>query len=336
MAVAKIVTLEKVVGIDVHISIGTLIMSTFGFPLTAAFFFEVIKTFGRNIRGDMHPSRRWKRALRIAELIFLLATITIACTGFYPIVYLTASPLSGRNVHVICSRLVMLQTALTALLSTIVMTLFTFEIVHNINVTLRERTVLANWTRLRELHDSVASLRRTRLKVCSWLIGSIISMTLTWVFNLWLISSNTARQRYSSYLFVLCCLSYAQSILLVLHTYTAFDVPSRTRLMRALGLRRFLGPDVELPPNPIGEADQSHPQGLDSAAAVAQTVANAAVVITLGHDSTICQEGRNDGGLDPSLNPCSVQDQEELPLPQQPRQRQHLQQPTQQPTSPSH
>eukprot|EP00965_Chrysotila_dentata_P124225 4106409-Pleurochrysis_carterae.AAC.1 len=87
----------------------------------------------------MSPSPWLQRALAIARTLFILALVVVASTGLYAIPYLSASPHSGRRVHVVCNYLMHLQRAIAALLLTIASTSFTIEMLRNINHTLRER-----------------------------------------------------------------------------------------------------------------------------------------------------------------------------------------------------
>eukprot|EP00965_Chrysotila_dentata_P070373 2325410-Pleurochrysis_carterae.AAC.4 len=68
----------------------------------------------------------------------------------------------------------------------------------NINHTLRERIVLANWTRSPELRAGVASLRRTRFKVVAVQLTVIVANAGNFAIQIWLIS-NSARQLYAPY-----------------------------------------------------------------------------------------------------------------------------------------
>mmetsp|Transcript_2972 Transcript_2972/g.5802 ORF Transcript_2972/g.5802 Transcript_2972/m.5802 type:complete len:255 (+) Transcript_2972:2-766(+) len=108
----------------------------------------------------------------------------------------------------------------------------------NINHTLRERIVLARWTRSPELRASVASLRRTRLKVAAVQLTVIIANAGNVAIQTWLIS-NSARQLYASYSFAYEYLAYSQIVLLVLQTYTKFEVPTSWQIVQAAGLSRF-------------------------------------------------------------------------------------------------
>eukprot|EP00965_Chrysotila_dentata_P200975 6180302-Pleurochrysis_carterae.AAC.2 len=234
VAAVKVATpnYERVIGIDPQLSVANLVISTFGLPITNSFFLNLLATFSQGLRSEMSPSPLWQAALGIARILFILAAVLVAITGLYTIPYLSVSPYSGRHVHRVCNYLMHLQRAVAMLFVIIASVAFTVEMLRNINHTLRERVVLAHWTRSPELRADVASLRRTRRKVITVQLAAIVASAGNLAFQVWL----SARPVYSSYSVAYEYLVYMQIILLVLLMYIKLEASTGRQILQAIDL----------------------------------------------------------------------------------------------------
>jgi len=317
---------ERVIGIDLHLTIAFSAMLLFGIPVTFVFLLELFATFSNGIRSEMAPSPRWHLGLRMARLLLVLAIFLVASGSLYGIAHLFISPISGRNAHVTVNMCWMGQCVIGLLFGSVALVAFAVDTVRNINQSVREREVLARWTRSRELRDSVASLRRTRLKIFALLIIVQISTTASGLALLWT-GSSAARQQYNSYYVLVVFVCYVQIILSILHTYTTITVPSRKRTLRALGLSRLVGNNAVSPPGRISCTELAVAQQMDATSAAAQSVQDVTVSVAVDDVSAnICTEENNGTTRGLPSNLSSAQHAGPLPpLPPQPQRPQHTQ-----------
>eukprot|EP00965_Chrysotila_dentata_P215597 6188867-Pleurochrysis_carterae.AAC.1 len=229
---------RRVIGIDPYLSIAFMLFATLGIPISAVFFLDMLTTFSKGIRSEMNPSPWWEKAIGIARILFIVAACFAASTGVSIIADLSASPVSGRRVHVVCLQLVCFQKASAFLLLFVASIVFTVEIVRSINHTLRERAVLARWTRSPELRQSLKSLRRTGAKVI--MLQSTVIVFTAVNFGITISIATVAKyQQYIAYCIAYDVLGYMQIVLLVIHTYTSIGFPTRARILASTRLSRF-------------------------------------------------------------------------------------------------
>mmetsp|Transcript_4607 Transcript_4607/g.10023 ORF Transcript_4607/g.10023 Transcript_4607/m.10023 type:complete len:371 (-) Transcript_4607:230-1342(-) len=241
--------LQRVVGIDPLQSISFMIVYVLGVPLSCAYLLDVLATFSGGIRGEIAQEHLRQRLLDVARFCLVLASFILASTGLYVIVCLSVSPLSGRDIHALCGRLMAAHIAVSTLLSVIACSAFTVEILRNINHTLRERAELARWTRSSDMTASLQSLRRTRVKVISVQLTVIIVCVVNCGVNFWM-AIDSSGQQYASYKVAYMAIGHMQIVLFVLLTYTSVSMPSGQRMLKLSVIHRLTPSATSISPGP--------------------------------------------------------------------------------------
>uniref|UniRef100_A0A7S4F8Q2 Uncharacterized protein n=1 Tax=Chrysotila carterae TaxID=13221 RepID=A0A7S4F8Q2_CHRCT len=142
-------------------------ITLFTCPSIIAFFMvRALNTFAFSGLDNVARVHSLKVFCRAVNWLFVVAAATIILSGLYPVVSLSKSPFENQDFHKFCTQLYVMQLINGHILLSLAAAMMGGRITVAMNGIISNRLDLALRTNQSDIFASVASLRRTRLKIC--------------------------------------------------------------------------------------------------------------------------------------------------------------------------